>query len=1414
MTRRRTFQGLIVVTLISAGVWALRSVNSADKPEADPQAKSVTQPEILGGVERYLTHVSTDKPIYRGGEKVYVRGVILEAHDRTPLKSNQNLAAQITIKGPKGDIVAQGMTNTQDSTLGFSWPVPSGQAGGEYTAEVSYPWTGQPAAKRKFEIRAYRAPRLKTQIEFVREGYGPGDEVSASVKVERAEGGFPAGAKVMVRARVDGVQVYQAPAEVDSLGLCSAKFELPKAIQRGEGTLSFAIEDGGVVETAAKTIPILLQTVDLTMYPEGGELVAGLPNRVYLAALTPAQNPADIAGEILDSQGKTVTQFRTEHEGRGRFQFTPQADEKYTLKISEPAGIKTTYPLPAIKAEGAILSSLENTTEAEEGVELMVAGTEAGQVRITLSQREKEIASKTIRLGTRKPARIQLDPKDAEGVLIATLWDRTGKPLAERLVFRKPAQSLNVSITPDRERYTPGGKAQLNIKTTDADGKPVSAVVGLTVTDDSVLEMIEKREQAPRLPVMVFLENQVQDLADAHVYLDSENPEAPLAVDLLLGTQGWRRFAFVNAKDFLAKHGEKARTVLAFTVPMQLERRRMMRFGAAGGFGGGGLGGLPADDFALPQGAEADGVPVPAAAQVAKEAAPQAEAPQQLLGDQAKDEAPEGKAAEEQAARLPAAKPLAPGAPLPPPKQQRELQNALEAELQQAEQRDAIVGFAAGNRKSLAIPMVVVREYAHELRPNRQPNQRQDFTETLYWNAGIKTDAKTGEAKVTFALSDAVTSFRVMADAFNQSGTLGEATTKVESVEPFYTEPKLPLEVTSGDVIQLPVGVVNSTTDPLSNGSLSLKAQGLANLESRPFELGPDGRERILLPLKIGDKPGEIDVLLNASAGPYTDQVTRSLKVQPLGFPVEIAQAGTLDGDDKKHHKITIPQTIIDGSLTTKIAVYPTPMASLTGALERMIREPYGCFEQTSSTTYPLVMAQQYFQSHAGVDPDLIKRSNEMLEKGYKRLIGYECKQHGYEWFGEDPGHEALTAYGLMEFTDMAQVFPVETEMLTRTREWLLKQRDGNGGFKRNRRALHTWVVDADISNAYITWALLSAGVKDLDKEIATVRQTAETTKNSYVLALAANVMVLAGDKPASNKLLDRLIQLQEIDGHIKGATGSIVGSGGDALEIETTALATLAWLSDIDYIDFADKGVRYLSNVCEGGRFGNTQSTVLALKAIVAYDKVQAHPKAKGQVQLLVDGKPVGQPKAFDTDTNGAIELPEIGQLLTPGDHEIEVQMIGGSRMPYTIAINLHSEKPASSEECHMKLDVALSNQTVKEGAVTEAQVTCENTSQEAVPTPVAIIGIPGGLEVRHEQLKELVKSKKIAAYEVLGREVVLYWREMKAGQKVQLPLSLVAAIPGEYTGPASRTYLYYTDEHKQWATPLRVVVQPIETN
>ena len=118
------------------------------------------------------------------------------------------------------------------------------------------------------------------------------------------------------------------------------------------------------------------------------------------------------------------------------------------------------------------------------------------------------------------------------------------------------------------------------------------------------------------------------------------------------------------------------------------------------------------------------------------------------------------------------------------------------------------------------------------------------------------------------------------------------------------------------------------------------------------------------------------------------------------------------------------------------------------------------------------------------------------------------------------------------------------------------------------------------------------------------------------------------------------------------------------------------------------------------------------------------------------------------------------------------------------------------------------MAQSTVLEGASTDAMVTVLNLADEAVPSPVAIVGIPGGLEPRYDQLKELVKLKKIDSYEVKGRDIVLYWRSLRAKAKLDIPLSLVAAVPGVYKGPASRAYLYYCDEFKHWVDGSKVKI------
>jgi len=1382
-----------------------------------------------GGAERYLTHVATDKPIYRTGEKLYVRAVVLRANGHSPMTIPGT--ASFEIKGPKGDTVASGASAIIDSVVGFSWDIPASQAGGEYTVRIFHPW-GAPA-ERKFDIRTYRAPRLKSQIVFVRDGYGPGDTVAANLHVERAEGGIPAGARVSVTARVDGEETWRGETIVDGSGNAGATFKLPTAIARGEGVIAMIIQDGGTVETAAKTIPILLQTMDLAIYPEGGDLIAGLPNRVYIEGRTPAQKPADMAGVIVNAVGKEVAKFRTEHEGRGRFSFTPAKGEAYSLRISEPAGIKTVFPLPAVKESGVVISSVSDVTPRQEDVVVRVAATAGGTYGVTLTQRGKEFSFKRISLRANQPTEVTFTvPKSLDGVIVATVYDDRKTPMAERLLFRQPENNLKVQVVPDRMDYVPGDKVTLRIATTDDTGKPVGAVVGLTVTDSSVLEMIEKREQAPRLPVMVLLESDVRNLSDAHVYLDESNPKAPIATDLLLGTQGWRRFlnagtGFINGA---VTDSSGARipgvTVRAMNTDTGVTLEGITNERGAYVFPSVGAGTYQVS-ASLPgfQTETVASLPVVFNSNVRQDLRLKVAAMAETMAVAA---AVNGRIVRAQVGGvLPA---MLPGdrndgilGALYMADEIRPAGQPVDAERQRGQQGQAGragvgAGFGVGRadlaRKEAVANILSVREYAHTLRPNWTEDSRADFAETVYWNAGVKTDASTGVAIVSFNLSDSVTSFRVLADGFTQNGTLGSSVSHVESVQPFSIEPKMPLQVTSGDVIQLPVGIVNGMSRELhgaevtANGAAGLK---FTRLGDSPATLRAKERTRRFFEIHVGEFSGLANLTFDARAGLYRDTVSRKLDVQPLGFPHESSTGGMLESNGSKSLEFTLPIEMVRGSVSSSVTVYPTPLASMTDALQSLLREPNGCFEQTSSTSYPMVMAQQYFLTHTGIDPAIIEKARDLLEVSYKKLTGFESRTKGYEWFGADPGHEALTAYGLMQFADMAQVRSVDKDMLDRTRAWLLSRRDGTGGFRRNAKAVDSFGgAPADTTNAYIVWALIESGEKGLDREIALVKASAGSTEDSYIVALGANILHGTGDHVGARQLMDKLARSQDAAGGVKGAVTSITRSGGDALAIETTALSVLAWMREPSYAAHVERGLKWIVESNKSGRFGSTQSTILALRSIVAYDAAHARPKAPGRIVLTVDGTTVGAPVAFTSNTQGALVQPEFASKLGPGNHTVALKMEDGSSMPFSISVKYHSTLPDSAEEARVGIQVVLKDSQIQEGGVTEAIVSIGNKSDQEIPTPVAIVGIPGGLEVRHDQLKELVKSGKIDAYEVIGREVVLYWRYLKAKDNFDLPLSLVAAVPGSYTGPASRAYLYYTDEYKNWAPGLKVSISP----
>jgi len=273
---------------------------------------------------------------------------------------------------------------------------------------------------------------------------------------------------------------------------------------------------------------------------------------------------------------------------------------------------------------------------------------------------------------------------------------------------------------------------------------------------------------------------------------------------------------------------------------------------------------------------------------------------------------------------------------------------------------------------------------------------------------------------------------------------------------------------------------------------------------------------------------------------------------------------------------------------------------------------------------------------------------------------------------------------------------------------------------------------------------------------------------------------------------------------------GSITRSGGRSLKVETTALAALAWLKMPAFTQQAGKAIEWIIKSRSGsGGFGSTQATILALKALVEHSKASKKTLAAGKLIVKRDEQQIGE-HAFGAGQQETIAIDGLEASLQPGENKLSISLTGDNKMPYALDVSFCTRKPDSNENCPVRLVAKLAEERVSAGETVALEAELTNITDEGQPMTIAILGLPAGLEARPDQLEELKKAGTIDYYETRAREVICYWRSLAPKKKIAVKLDLVAAVPGRYIGPASRTYLYYTSDEKHWSDPLEVEITP----
>jgi 5-hydroxyisourate hydrolase-like protein (transthyretin family) len=229
------------------------------------------------------------------------------------------------------------------------------------------------------------------------------------------------------------------------------------------------------------------------------------------------------------------------------------------------------------------------------------------------------------------------------------------------------------------------------------------------------------------------------------------------------------------------------------------------------------------------------------------------------------------------------------------------------------------------------------------------PRLRQYFPETLYWAPEVVTDAG-GFASLEIPMADSITTWRLTALASSQDGRLGFTTQGVRVFQDFFVDIDLPVSLTQGDEISIPVGVFNYLPEA-QEVRLEVEEEDWFELlgeGEQTLTIASNDIEVVYFPIRVLDF-GRHGFQVTAwgeqmRASPSTDlagdAIRREVAVVPDGKEFRLTESDWLRED--KEIALEIPAEAVPDTPYVEVKVYPGVMAQAVEGLEKILRLPHG----------------------------------------------------------------------------------------------------------------------------------------------------------------------------------------------------------------------------------------------------------------------------------------------------------------------------------------------------------------------------------------------------------------------------------------------------------------------------------------
>ena len=283
-----------------------------------------------------------------------------------------------------------------------------------------------------------------------------------------------------------------------------------------------------IVPTDTKNDVVMKSSMKIKFYPEGGKILKGIKSRVAFR-LTDDSVPLSADCKLVDANGNVLDAFHTDSEGRGVFTIT---DEARQIVIDKKTGKSRTFEIPKGEDSGCTIS-LDILDNSKVTLDVYASEDMVGRkLGYVMQHNGKIIRCDTLTAENHRLIQFKRD-KLPEGVSQITLFDAYGMIMAERLFFILKQQDTTISIKSNSKNIRPCSKISLSIHSEPNASLSFSAIDAESLVNGSY----------GNIRTWMLLGSELRGyIHNPEYYLESDDTEHRKATDLLMMTQGWRRY--------------------------------------------------------------------------------------------------------------------------------------------------------------------------------------------------------------------------------------------------------------------------------------------------------------------------------------------------------------------------------------------------------------------------------------------------------------------------------------------------------------------------------------------------------------------------------------------------------------------------------------------------------------------------------------------------------------------------------------------------------------------------------------------------------------------------------------------------------------------------------------------------------